>query len=113
MHEDDDSVLVYGEERLALYVSEGRYVRYPRENFNSFSSALTTIFIVILGEDWNFVVYTWIRSVSEDSFLKSMALTYFMTLIVSGNFIMMSLFTALLLRNFEDEISKDVEDAAK
>ena len=35
-----------------------------------------------------------------------------MTLIITGNFIMMSLFTALLLRNFEDDINRGIEDAA-
>lgn len=74
--------------------------------------AFTSIFIVIMGEDWNFVMYTWIRSVSGHSMLEFAALIYFMHLIVVGNFILMSLFTALLLRNFEEDISKDIEDAA-
>ena len=66
LHEDDDS-LVYTEERIMEYLSdESRIVRYPRENFNSFAEALTTIFIVIMGEDWNFVMYTWLRAVSDD-----------------------------------------------
>ena len=35
-----------------------------------------------------------------------------MFLIISGNFIMMSLFTALLLRNFEEDIARDIDQAA-
>lgn len=72
--------------------------------------ALTSIVIVILGEDWNFVMYTWVRSVSQDPVLATLAQIYFMSLVILGNFIMMSLFTALLLRNFEDDIAQEIED---
>ena len=66
LHEDDDS-LVYGQQNIADYIfDKTRIVRFPRSNFNTFGMALTSIIIVILGEDWNFVMYEWVRSVSED-----------------------------------------------
>ena len=64
LHEDNDD-LIYGEDNIVAYKSEGRYVRYPRENFNTFMQAFTSVFIVIMGEDWNFVMYTWFRTVRE------------------------------------------------
>jgi len=30
---------------------------YPIENFNTFLESFVTIFIVIIGEDWNNVMY--------------------------------------------------------
>jgi len=54
---DEDDNLVVGEENvLALYAS-GDWYTFPRDNFNSVWYALTTVFIVIIGEDWNWSMY--------------------------------------------------------
>jgi uncharacterized protein YacL len=58
---------------------------------------------VIIGEDWNAVMYSHERS------LGIVAKIYFIILLVFGNFILLSLFTAILLKNFES----DTEDEAK
>jgi hypothetical protein len=33
----------------------------PRTNFDSIDSAMTTIFIIIIGEDWPAVMYDYVR----------------------------------------------------
>ena len=54
-------------------------------------------------------MYQWIRALSfynnpkvQDSSLYWMAVFYFLLLIIVGNFILLSLFTAILLQNFDD-----------
>jgi hypothetical protein len=56
-----------------------------------------SIFIVIIGEDWNSVMYSHYRS------LGPAVQIYFVVLLVFGNFILLSLFTAILLKNFEND----------
>ena len=70
---------------------------YPRANFNEFLSGLTTIFIVLIGEDWNQVMYDHIRATSFPYFL------FFVILYIFGNLILLNLFLAILLKNFESE----------
>jgi hypothetical protein len=68
----------------------------PRANFDSFLSAFTTIFIVLIGEDWISVLFGHMR---QTSMITSL---FFVTLYVLGNFIMLNLFLAILLKNFEE-----------
>jgi hypothetical protein len=68
---------------------------YPRENFNTFLYSFTTIFIVLIGEDWNHVMYKNIRNKQFSNVL------FFMFLYVLGNLILLNLFLAILLKNFE------------
>ena len=54
-------------------------------------------------------MYKWVRVAGrESSFDKQVATTYFLILIYIGNFIMMTIFTGVLLQNFEEEIDKRV-----
>ena len=52
----DDALIAGAEEIQALYAS-GDYYTFPRDNFNNIGFALTTIFIIIIGEDWNWSMY--------------------------------------------------------
>ena len=64
-----------------------------------------TVFIVIVGEDWNWVMYVFVRAIGNDSrFWYYMAITYFMLIVILGNFMLFSLFTAILLENFEGDM---------
>lgn len=72
--------------------------------------ALTTIFIVIMGEDWNWSMYQWTRAYSykDDPNTANttnywISVMYFLLLMIMGNIILFSLFTAILLQNFQDE----------
>eukprot|EP00347_Sterkiella_histriomuscorum_P021532 403333648 len=70
----------------------------PRENFDTFLNAFTTIFIVLIGDGWNNIMYNYARSTGGPS------MVFFVTLVIFGKMILMNLFLAILLRNFgEDE----------
>lgn len=77
---------------------------YPRANFNSFLSGWTTVFIVFIGEDWNSYMYDHVRATGYG------ALFFFVSLFVLGNLILLNLFLAILLKNFEEPPGKDSED---
>jgi hypothetical protein len=77
----------------------------PRENFDSAYSAITTTFIVVLGEDWPAVMYNYTRVYNH----SWMIMLYFIITYSIGNFMLLSLFTAVLLSNFE--CNDDAEDA--
>jgi hypothetical protein len=57
-------------------------------------SALT-VFEIMIGENWNGVMYDHMRSVGELSCI------YFIALVILGNIIMLNLFLAILLGNFD------------
>ena len=69
----------------------------PRANFDTFLEAFTTIFIVLIGEDWNQVMYAHIRASGH------IGIIFFVSLVIFGNFILLNLFLAILLKNFEEE----------
>ena len=69
----------------------------PRANFDTFLEAFTTIFIVLIGEDWNTVMYDHIRAMGY------VGIIFFVSLVIFGNFILLNLFLAILLKNFEEE----------
>ena len=76
----------------------------PRENFDNAVNAITSVFIVTLGEDWPGVMYNYTR-VYNHSWL---IMLYFIITYSIGNFMLLSLFTAVLLSRFEE--SNDDED---
>jgi voltage-dependent calcium channel L type alpha-1D len=69
----------------------------PRANFDILLQAFITIFQVLVGENWNEVMYTSMRS--EVGWISAL---YFITLVVLGNIIMLNLFLAILLGNFDE-----------
>ena len=77
--------------------------------------ALTTIFIIIIGEDWNWSMYEWVRAYGYGSSVSELiAIFFFLLLMIMGNIVLFSLFTAVLLKNFEggDEEEEEDEDEA-
>lgn len=67
----------------------------PRENFDNIWWSLITIFEVMMGEGWNDLMYQSMRSV------HMLSAVYFISLILLGNIIMLNLFLAILLGNFD------------
>lgn len=67
----------------------------PRSNFDDFGLALSTVFQVLTGENWNEVLYYCWRATSW------IAPVYFISLIVQGVFCCLSLFLAILIRQFD------------
>jgi hypothetical protein len=95
---------------VLVATKEGRFVVPPRENFDNVGPALTTVFILILGEDWPGIMYNYIR-VYDGSLWVAL---YFVFVFCLGNLMMLSLFTAILLANFEggddDEEEEETPD---
>jgi voltage-dependent calcium channel L type alpha-1D len=67
----------------------------PRANFDSFANAMITVFILLVGDDWNSYMFDYTRTTSKASIL------YFTSLTVIGNLILLNLFLAILLKQFE------------
>lgn len=114
---DGDDNLVVGDDVLVLYASDEFYT-FPRDNFNHVGWALTSVFIVIIGEDWNWSMYQWVRAYGHDSSVSyHIAIIFFVLLMIMGNIVLFSLFTAILLSNFEggdeeEEEEEEEEEAA-
>ena len=68
----------------------------PRSNFDNIMQSCLTVFQILLGERWNEIFYDCWRGSTSLS-----ASGYFITLIFFGNIIMMNLFLAMLIGNFE------------
>jgi tetrahydromethanopterin S-methyltransferase subunit E len=77
---------------------------YPRANFNTFLSGFTTIFIVFIGEDWNAYMYDHVRATNYGSIF------FFVSLFILGNLVLLNLFLAILLKNFEEPPGKEEEE---
>lgn len=72
----------------------------PKSNFDSFFNAFVTVFIVLTGEDWNNIYYSYAR---DNYFVSTI---FFYSLIVFGQLILLNLFLAILLDNF-DEVEEE------
>ncbi|CAI2381758.1 unnamed protein product [Moneuplotes crassus] len=67
-----------------------------RENFDNIGWSFLTIFKILIGDNWNVIMYDCMRAVGDISAL------YFISLVVSGSIIMLNLFLAVLLGNFDN-----------
>jgi hypothetical protein len=67
----------------------------PRANFDTLYWAAITVFQVLIGDNWNNVMIDCELAVSRFSAL------YFISLILFGNIVMLNLFLAILLGNFD------------
>jgi hypothetical protein len=78
----------------------------PRANFDDFPTAMIVVFQVLTGEDWNVIFYHSVQAVGMSSFL------YFVVVVVFGNYIVISLFVAILLEGFSVNDLVDRKDDA-
>lgn len=97
----DDEVI----DNVVEYVAEDKIMIAPRMSFDDISKALTTIFCEIMGEDWNVYMYTYVRP--QKGAMRYLVMGYFLSIMVIGNIMLLSLFTAILLQNFEDSDDDD------
>ena len=89
-------------------------MQWPRENFNNVFSSLITVFIVIVAEDWNQVMYRYVRALDADgSGGRTTALLYFIVLFIVGNTVLLALFTALLLKSQDSDVESIEEETAR
>lgn len=67
----------------------------PRANYDYILWACVSVFFVMIGENWNSAMYDHMRGTSD------LASIYFIALVLLGNIIMLNLFLAILLGNFD------------
>jgi hypothetical protein len=67
----------------------------PRANYDSVGWASLSVFFVMIGENWNATMYDHMRAVGPA------ACIYFVTLVMFGGVVMLNLFLAILLGNFD------------
>jgi hypothetical protein len=82
--------------------------RLSRQNFDNLLASLITVFQILIGDNWNMVMYKAYLAV------KPRAVIYFIILVLVGKIILLNLFLAILLGNFEQEsllIRGQMEDA--
>jgi hypothetical protein len=73
----------------------------PRANFDTPLNGFVTIIIVMIGDDWNSVMYDHYRALIEHSnFSAYLAVVFFVVLFIATNLILLNLFLAILLNNF-------------
>ena len=82
----------------------------PRNNFDNFHISFVTVFQILAGENWPAIMYDCVRA------RGIVAVLYFIIWVVLGQFILLNLFLAVLMDNFdkigghkEKEVS-DVDD---
>ena len=73
----------------------------PTSNFDEFYNAFITVFIVLTGEDWNKIYYVYAR----DNYWVSTV--FFYSLIIFGQLILLNLFLAILLDNFDEVVEEE------
>jgi hypothetical protein len=86
----------------------------PRTNFNNAFNSLLTIFIVAVGEDWNYVMYDYYRALkpTNPSF-ANFSIVFFVVMYIMMNLLLLNLFLAILLSSYaskpkmEDEHTVD------
>jgi Ion transport protein len=67
-----------------------------RVNFDTFPNALQAVFVIIVGDDWNSTMSDYVRATSYATIL------FFVFLTIFGNIVLMNLFLAILLREFDN-----------
>ena len=95
---------VFTNDDLESVAEEGEDGIFPRANFNTFLTGFTTIFIVFIGEDWNASMYDHVRTRGMG------AVFFFISLFILGNLVLLNLFLAILLKNFEEPPGKDEDE---
>ena len=76
----------------------------PRPNFDDFIQAFVTIFMILIGDNWPQYMFTSMLAVGNASAV------FFVALQIFGKYVLLNLFLAILLENFEEiELSESSE----
>lgn len=111
---DTEGEAVFGQENIQAAFERGDTLTWPRVNFNNVFNSLLTVFIVVVAEDWNQVMYLYVRALSYDAGIgRSLSIIYFLCLFILGNTIMLALFTALLLKSQDKDFEALTEKFAE
>lgn len=76
----------------------------PRVNFDNIGMGMLTIFVMFIGEDWNNVMY------KHERVIGWLCKIVFPLFLVSLNWILLNLFLAILLSNFDQILEIDTVD---
>mmetsp|Transcript_33005 Transcript_33005/g.40847 ORF Transcript_33005/g.40847 Transcript_33005/m.40847 type:complete len:115 (-) Transcript_33005:321-665(-) len=79
---------------------EGNITRY---HFNSTLDSMITMFIVLTGENWNWVMRTVINAKPDQEML---AIFFFVSAMLIGNTMLLNMFLAILLKFLEDAVDE-------
>jgi hypothetical protein len=71
----------------------------PRLNFDDIINSLMTVTCIIINEDWNIVLYTFVYNQTSIAG-KYYAYSYILFVVLIGNFLLLQTFLALLIGNF-------------
>jgi len=90
----------------------------PRWNFDTPANSLTTIFIVTVGDDWNFIMYDHFRALmdkSKNGATASLTIIFFVVLYIMMNLMMLNLLLAILLKSHsskptDEDMIKEAEE---
>ena len=77
----------------------------PRVNFDNIGMSMLAIFVMFIGEDWNNVMY------KHERVIGLLCQVIFPVFLVILNWILLNLFLAILLRNFDKILETDDQDA--
>lgn len=77
---------------------------FPRLNFNDFHNGFTTIFVIMIGEDWNSPMYDHQRAMGWGYVL------FFIGWFIIGNVILLNMFLAILLENFSEPLDAGADE---
>ena len=81
------------------------YTLSPRVNFDNIGMSMLAIFVMFIGEDWNNVMY------KHERVIGLLCQVIFPVFLVILNWILLNLFLAILLRNFDKILETDDLDA--
>ena len=110
VYENSQGELIFGKENIQRAFEANETLTWPRQNFNDIFNSFLTVFIVIVAEDWNAIMYLYVRALGYESDSgRNLALSYFLSLFIIGNTVMLSLFTALLLKSQKDGEAESTE----
>lgn len=69
---------------------------YPRYNFNTPIEAFLSVFIVLANDGWTGIYFDYYRSTNSIG-----ATVYFVSILIFGQFMLLNLFIAIMIENFE------------
>eukprot|EP00427_Karlodinium_veneficum_P059745 CAMPEP_0169385084 /NCGR_PEP_ID=MMETSP1017-20121227/43865_1 /TAXON_ID=342587 /ORGANISM="Karlodinium micrum, Strain CCMP2283" /LENGTH=1806 /DNA_ID=CAMNT_0009485871 /DNA_START=606 /DNA_END=6023 /DNA_ORIENTATION=+ len=90
----------------SCYNEKDNYSCVPRAHFDTFLWAFITVYQILTGENWNAIMYDGMKA-------SNLYIAYFVLVMVFGQFIMLSLFLAVLMSKFEESREQTEEQEAE
>ena len=78
---------------------------YPNKNFNTFYQSFLTVFVLLTMDSWSGTMLDYYRAANP-----VLALIFFLSFMIIGQYLIFNLFLAILLQNFdEDSVESDIQ----